>query len=320
MSKCPPGHVPVDKIIKSEVALRAVDESSEPFLELCESIRRHGILNSVTVRETKDKEGNPCYGLVDGLQRFTAAKAVGLEFIPANITGLNEADVLEAQIVANVHKIETKPAEYTKQLARIIMSNPMLTLRELAKRLSKSLPWLEQRLSLSKLDENIQKLVDEGKIKLQNAFALAKLPVEEQANFVDRAMTDSPKEFVPAAISRAQELASAKREGRKAKSAEFEPVMHLRKTSELKEALTDKALATKICEKEGVKKPMEGFTAALKWAFNIDADGLATQKAKFDARKKEREEAKARRDAERAEKKAKEAAEKATDIEKMLLG
>jgi len=316
--KCPPGHVRVADIVESKVALRGVDTQSEAFLQLCESIRLKGVLNSIVVRELKDGDGNTKYGLVDGLQRWSAAKALGMECIPANITSMNEADVLEAQTIANVHVIETKHAEYANALLRIIAANPMLTLRELAQRMAKSVQWIEKRLSLVKLDENIQKLVDEGKIKLQNAYALAKLPTEEQVNFVDRAMVDEPKEFVPAAVARAKELAQAKRQGRDPAKAGFQPVETLKKMSLLKEAVTDKKLATKVCENEGCKSATEGFQAALRWALNVDKVGLDAQKQKYDEREAKKAADKAKRDAEREAKKAAEASEKKSEIEEVL--
>ena len=40
--------------------------------------------------------------------------------------------MLEAQILANIHKIETKPMEYSAQLKRILSRNPLMTEAELA--------------------------------------------------------------------------------------------------------------------------------------------------------------------------------------------
>jgi ParB/RepB/Spo0J family partition protein len=317
----PPGHVRVADIIESPVALRGVDTQSEKFLQLVESIRLYGILDSVSVREVRDKDGNIRYGLVNGLQRFTAAKMLDLEYIPVNITGLEAANVLEAQIIANACRIETKPAQYSEQIMRILMGNPTLTLRELANKLCQSKEWLEQRLSLVKLDKNIQELVDEGKIKLTNAYALAKLPPEEQVNFADRAMTEAPKEFVYAATERAKEIAQAKRQGKVPAEAGFKPVTTLKSVNVLKEALTDSKLVTKVCENEGAKTVTDGFITGIKWALKIDAEGLAEQKRKYDEREAKRDAEKAKRKAEREAKKAEaeaEAAKKGVDLGELL--
>lgn len=316
--KCPPGHVPVADIIINKESLRGVDPNSEQFLQIVESVRLHGIISSIGVREIKDADGNIKYGLIDGRQRLAAAQALEHEFIPANVTSLAEGDVFEAQIIANACKVETKKAEYAQHIMRILLQNPTLTLRELANRLCQSTQWLEQLLSLTKLDENIQKLVDEGKIKLTNAYALAKLPVEEQASFVDRAMTDPPKEFVAAATERAKEINKAKRQGKAPAPTEFAPVPSLKKLSVLKEGMESAKTATLVCEREGCKTPMDGFVAALRWAFNIDKEGTKAQKVKYDEREAKKKAEKDKRAAERAAKKSEEAAEVAVELSDLL--
>lgn len=314
----PPGHIRISDIVESPVALRGVDIQGEEFQKLLESIRLYGILDSVSVREIKDKDGKIKYGLVNGLQRYTAAKLLELEHIPANISNLKEADVLEAQIIANVCRVETKPAEYSAQLLRILMGNPTLTLRDLAAKVCQSKEWLEQRLSLVKLDKNIQELVDEGKIKLTNAYALAKLPPEEQINFVDRAMTDAPVEFVAAATERAKDIAKARRQGKSPEEAGFKPVMSLRTLSTLKEPLADTKIATKVCEQEGAKNVVDGFIAALKWAFKVDSAAVAEQKARYEEREAKKKAESEKRAKEREAKKLESAAAKSVDLSELL--
>jgi len=316
-AKCPPGHVAIADIIINKEALRGVDPQNEDFLKIVESVRLHGVLDSISVREIKAADGSIKYGLINGRQRLAAAQYLDKEFIPANITSLDEGDVLEAQIIANACRIETKKAEYAQQVMRILLQNPTLTLRELAGKLCQSTQWLEQLLSLTKLDKNIQTLVDEGKIRLTNAYALAKLPVEEQANFIDRAMTDPPKEFVAAATERARDINKAKRQGKAPQAAGFVPVASLKKISEIKGAMTG-GTPTVVCENEGCKTPMDGFVAALKWAFNIDKTGVAAQKAKYEEREAKKKAEKEKRETERAAKKAQEAAEVHVELSDLL--
>lgn len=312
-------NIPLNLIVKSSVALRDVDEGSEKFIQLVQSIAQRGVLNSITVREVRNTQtGTVTYGLVDGLQRFTAAQKAGLTSIPANIISLNEAELLEAQIIANLHKIETKPAEYTQQLLRILSENPLLTIRELANRLCQQEAWLIQRLSLGKLTPDIQALVDEGKIALSNAYALAKLPQEEQVKFVDKAITDSSKEFLPAIRQRATELRAAARQGKDPNvKTEFQPVPFLQKISDIKTQIENPQLAAIICEIEGVSAPVDCFVAALKWCLHLDKNSVKEQIARNDEREKKREDEKARAKAERAEKLAREAAEKAVSLESL---
>jgi ParB/RepB/Spo0J family partition protein len=216
--------IPVALIRENAEALRvAVDKQNPDYLELVDSVRKRGIMNPILVREIKDPNGGgKLYGLIDGLHRFNAAMDAGLEVIPAQIGSLEEGDLLEAQILANVHRIETKAAQYSKALVKILGSNPTLTISELAGRLSRSPKWLTERLGLVKLDTEIQKLVDSNELGLTNAYALAKLPVEKQKELLQQAIAKSPAEFVAQADNVRREVNKAKREGRPA-VAVFEP-------------------------------------------------------------------------------------------------
>ncbi len=113
-------HIKVATIRENPNALREVNRGTEKYLELVDSVRKRGVMNPILVRECKDpKTGEDFFGLIDGLHRFSAARDAGSETIPANITSMQDADTMLAQIMANVHRIETQPGEYSKQLVRI---------------------------------------------------------------------------------------------------------------------------------------------------------------------------------------------------------
>lgn len=309
------GEIPLHLIVESDVALRGVNRQAEKYLQLVESIRQRGVLNSITVREIRDAVGNVTYGLIDGLQRFTASKDAGRSTIPANIVRCDDAELLEAQIIANIHKIETRPAEYTKQLIRILSGNPLMTIADLAKKLCQSKSWVEARLSLNKLDEAIQQLVDTDQIKLSNAYALAKLPIEEQKDFVDRAMTDPPGQFVPLIHARVKEIRDAKKEGKVAREAEWVATPHLRKMSELKDEFDAPGTYSKsVIAESGATTLEEAFHAAIAWALNMNPNAVKDRKARDAERRAMRAEEAAKRKAEREQRKAEEAAKKAADI------
>lgn len=296
--------VPISEIRENPVALRSVSREDERYQGLVDSIRTKGFLGAITVRPKKDNEtGQDYYELVDGLHRFSASKDAGLEEMNVDIVEMDDGQTLEAQIMTNIHKIETKPVEYSKQLLRILTMNPLMTESELASKLGKSTSWIKERLGLTKIDnEDIQSLVNEGKIGLANAYALAKLPVEEMSDFVERAMTLAPDEFVPAANARMKEIREAKRQGREAGDAVFTPVAFMQKMKEVKEEL-EKGEVGKILT-QGLSTAEEGFQMGIKWALHLDPKSVEAQQAKDDARKAEQAEKKKQRDALKAEKKA----------------
>ena len=309
-------YIPLSKIRENPVALRSVNRNTEKYAGLVESIKLHGVMNPINVREVKEEGSDETYyGLVDGLQRFTASGDAGKDTIPAQVITLTDAEILEAQIITNIHKIETKPVQYSQQLMRILSQNPTMTMGELAKKLSKSTKWLDDRLGLVKLKQDIGNLVDEDKLNLSNAYALAKLPEEEQPNFLDRALTEPPQQFVQAVTNRVKELRDARRQGRAAAPAGFQPVLQLRKLSELKAAAEENQVAVALINQYNLQNPVDAFKMGLRWALNIDPAGIEAQKARDEQRKAEAQVAKEKAKKERLEKQMKEAAERVAELQ-----
>jgi ParB family chromosome partitioning protein len=304
--------VAVSEIRENPVALRTVNRESEEYMGLVDSIREKGFLGAITVRPKTDEEtGQTYYELVDGLHRFCATKDAGFEEINVDVVSLDDAQVLEGQLMLNIHKVETRPIEYSRQLTRILVLNPLLTEAELASKLGKSPQWISERLGLTKIaNENIALLVNEGKIKLANAYALAKLPPDEMASFVDRAMTQPPDEFLPAVNARIKEIKEAKRKGLDAAPQEFQPVAFMQKMKDIKEELENRQVGAALIRATGVATPEDAFHLAIQWVLHLDVKSVSVQKAKDDERAKVREVAVEKRKEEKT-KKLKEKADKA---------
>lgn len=300
-------------IRESEAALRGVDRKNEDYLQLAQSVAVNGVFEPILVREIKEG-GATFYGLINGLQRYTAAKDAGLSEIPCHIMDIDESDLMEAQIITNLHRVDTKPAAYSKQLRRLISANPMLTMQDLADKLSCTVSWLNQRLSLTKLHKDIQKLVDDDELKLANAYALAKLPIDEQKEYVDRAMTDKSTEFTAVVANRVQEIKEAKKQGREPRSQEFVPIERAQTLSDLKLERKTFAQLPKVLKDSGAKTAEEGAKAALDWVLRMDAKSVEEQKAKHEQKAKERKEAQERAKAERERRAKERAAEKQQDL------
>ena len=308
-------NIKITEIRENPVALRGVDREAEQYVSLRDAIRRQGILNPITVREKFEVAGGaPFFEICDGLHRYSSAKDNGFDTIPVNVITLNDADVLEAQVTANLCRVDTKPVEYTKQLQRMFNMNPTLTLAEMSERVSQSPAWINQRLGLLKLEPSIQALVDDAKISISNAYALAKLPKEEQVNYVDSAISMVPGEFVATVNKRAKELRDAQRQGKDAAEAKFEAVAHLRKLGELKAELANPEVAKSVTAATNAKSAVDGFAAGILWVLSLDPSSVKDQEAKYNARNAKLEAEKQKRAVERAEKKAQEAAEEAAKV------
>lgn len=319
--------IPIGLIEPAEIALRGVNRQEESFQNLVESIRKKGVLNSILVREVKLPGGAVKYGLIDGLQRFTASKDAGLVDIPARIVDMDDAELLEAQVITNMNRVQTKPAELSKHLLRMLTRNPLMTIKSLAAKCCQSEAWVNQRLSLNDLLPEIQTLVNETKINLSNAYALSKLPHDEQKQHVDAAMTEKPQTFIPRMKERKKEIRDAKNAGRDTGPAEFKPSQHLQKLGDVKREYSvltgaekgDSVIVNILAENgvkvdDNVKKIVTLVTA---WALHYDPKSQEEQRKANEARLKKREEEKERAKKKREEQRSQEAAQKAADLTAM---
>lgn len=298
-------NVSIESIRENPVALRTVNFDSESYQGLVDSIKSKGFLGAITGRErTEDETGETYIELIDGLHRFNAAKDAGLTSINVDVVSLDDDEVQEAQIMANIHKVETRPVEYTQALKRLLTRNPMMTESELASKLGKSTTWVANRLSINKIENEVVKgLINEGKINLSNAYALAKLPSDEQADWSDRAQTLPPDEFIPAATARLKEIREARRQGKDASASEFKPVPHLQKLKAMKDELESGEVGQSLVSTLGVTSATEAFALGIKWALHMDPKSVEVQKAKDDERRSQRAEKAAKKKAAAAKKK-----------------
>ncbi len=312
--------VPISEIHENPVALRSVNRQSEAYLGLVESIRNKGFLGAITARRKTDEETGQSYlELIDGLHRYQAAKDAGLDDIKVDVVELSQGEVLEAQLMANFHKVQTKPVQFAKQLRRILAMNPLMTEAEIASRLGVSVQFIRDRLGLGKIaNEEVVKLIDDGKIKLTNAVILAKMDPKEQPAWVDRAMVEPPAKFGPAASDRISEMKEAKRKGLEASPPTYTPTPHLQRLADIKTEMTNGEIGALLCKSEKAKSGVDGFALAVKWILHMDSKSIEAGKAKWDQqqeekakKKKEREAAKAKKLADKKKKEAEEAAEAA---------
>lgn len=274
-----------------EYALREAQADSPEFLRLKDDIGKKGLLFPILVKELPTSTADsPKYGLIDGLQRFTIAKMLGWTTIPAMVLDLDEAEIAETQIIANAVRVTTTPAQFSTQLRRILNSNPSLTRDELAKRLSMSVSWLDDRLSLNNLTEKAAKLVDEGRIQLSKAFALSKLPKQNQDDFLEEGCVDSYPEFSGKIEARLKEIRAANRAGQKVGEREFVAVPHMRKLSELEPIVKGEDTTTidLIINQTNPQSIREAVQKALEWCVQLDPQTIAAKKAKDEQIKAER--------------------------------
>ncbi len=294
----------VADIKQPQNALRAAQTTTEDYQGLKRSIAQNGVKQSINVRPCPDEPGK--YILINGLQRWTASQELGYETIPAIIEDANDLQARVLQIQLNKHTVKTKRAEYANTIRDLIISQPHKTEAQIAADLSVTVDWLRETLSLQNLSKDIQELVDEGKIVMATALKLAKLPIEEQATFSDRAIKQTAAEIVPALDERIKQIREAAKTGKAAKPAEFVPSASARSRADITaELATGEAASANITDGMSAS---EAWKAALKWTLQLDPATIDEKKSKWEADKKEAEAKKVARQKAQAEKKQQEEA------------
>lgn len=284
--------IPVNSIRVNNVMLRGATLDDPQFVALMDSIRQNGVMTPIQVRPLVDKETNTeYYGIVNGMQRWTAAKELGLEEIPAIITEQSDYEVMKNQIILNSVQVDTKPAEYTRQLRRLLEADPSLTVAALAAQLSKTYEWLNQRLQLTKLPKDIADLVDEGRIVVLNGIQLAALPEELRAEYVAAAQITPVSEFAAIVKQRREAYREANRTNRE-ESAVFKPQARMRKFADIRDAGPD--VLFKVISTANASTPLEVAKAIQLWVVQLDPESVAAQEKAFN---EQQEISKARKEA-----------------------
>ena len=102
-------HIPVRRIRPEEGLSRKRDQSGHR--ELCDSIRKFGVLTPITVRF--DPEGSGDFLLVKGQGRTLACRILGLETVPAVIVDdqFDETQKVQQFLVENVARLRMRPVD-----------------------------------------------------------------------------------------------------------------------------------------------------------------------------------------------------------------
>lgn len=146
----------------------------EELAELTDSIKQNGILQPLLVR----KKGSG-YEIVAGERRYQAAKAAGLSEVPVVIREISDDEVFKLALIENLQRSDLSPLEEAQGYRQLIKEKG-LTQEELAKILSKSRSAITNTLRLLDLPEEVQGLVEEGKLTAGHARAILAVPSEEE--------------------------------------------------------------------------------------------------------------------------------------------
>ena len=130
----------------------------ERLEDLAESIKLHGILQPIVLRKTISG-----YNIVVGERRYRASKLAGETTIPAIVKVLSDEDMMELAVIENLQREDLNAIEESESY-RKLMDDLELTQQEVAKRLSKSRPYIANMLRLLQLPKEITQMVKDNKL------------------------------------------------------------------------------------------------------------------------------------------------------------
>lgn len=144
---------------------------------LADSIREHGVIQPIVVRELGILDGN--YEIIAGERRWRAAKMAGLDEIPAVIMTGDELKIAEVALIENVQRKDLNPIEEAMAYKALI-ERFGLKQEEVAKQAGKSRSAVANMLRLLELPDEVLTLVQDEKLSMGHARAILGLVDEEK--------------------------------------------------------------------------------------------------------------------------------------------
>ena len=162
----------------------------EAICELADSIKQHGLLQPITVRETYDENDKlffTGYEIVMGERRFRAWKenmAVVPNFptsIPCIVRNMTDEEALDAMITENLQRKDVDPIEEAFAFGQLHANGK--SIEEIAVRFGKSARFIQERIKLDKLLPELKQWVTKGWMNIGAAMHICKLTPDEQEQF-----------------------------------------------------------------------------------------------------------------------------------------
>ena len=137
--------IPLSEIVANpNQPRRTFDE--EALQELSDSIREHGVISPITLKQNDDGT----YMIIAGERRFRAAKMAGLYDIPAYVRTAKDEQVMEWALVENIQRENLDAIEIALAYQRL-MDDYDLTQEQMAERVGKKRATVANYLRLLKL-------------------------------------------------------------------------------------------------------------------------------------------------------------------------
>lgn len=160
--------IEVEKIIVPQGTIRQ-DMDDVEFANLVTSIKERGLLQPLVVRKVGDN-----YELIAGLRRYLAIRELDWEKVPAVIYDKGEEDADIAMWEENIVRENITALDEGYYFKRL-MQKYGYSARDIAKKINKSIDYVNERIALTETDSYTQKAIQERVINFSQAKLLSRV-------------------------------------------------------------------------------------------------------------------------------------------------
>ena len=138
--------------------------------ELADSIKKHGVLSPILVREI----GLDKFEVIAGERRVRASKIAGLKTIPSLVNQKEDQEALEAALIENLQREDLNPVEEARGYDRLKREFD-LTQDEIAKATGKARSTIANSMRILSLSPKILDMISQGVLEKGHAKILSGL-------------------------------------------------------------------------------------------------------------------------------------------------
>jgi ParB family chromosome partitioning protein len=153
------------------------DFARDALAELVESIRQHGIIQPLVVRNVAGR-----HELIAGERRWRAAQEAGLSQVPVITRVATDLEVLELSLIENLQRADLNPIEEAQAYARLA-GEFGLRQEDIAQKVGRSRASVANSMRLLDLHQQVQAWLTQGLLSVGHAKVLLALkePEEQRA-------------------------------------------------------------------------------------------------------------------------------------------
>ncbi|MGI0091786.1 MAG: ParB/RepB/Spo0J family partition protein [Nitrososphaerales archaeon] len=153
--------------------------------DLVLSIKEKGVLQPIVVRPSGDK-----FEAIAGNRRLEACKRLGLKKVPCYVVGLDDKQAYEVSLIENIQRNSLNAIEEARAFRTYADEYGYGGVSELAKRISKSEPYVSKRIALLDLPKEIQEQVIRRRIPPTVAEELVSLGQVEVSQVAKKILSE----------------------------------------------------------------------------------------------------------------------------------